>query len=104
QHPNAEWWDPFSDRVTPAGPASAIVLDLAPYESRVLVCSENAVAQTRKAAETASMDISSDWKVTFPALKRAIDMHDLRPWTADEPTRFLSGQAVYEKAIDVPAD
>jgi glycosyl hydrolase family 106( putative alpha-L-rhamnosidase) len=103
-YPNGEWWDPCSDRVLPAGRASAIALDLAPYESRVLVFSASAAVQLKKMSEATSLDFSFDWKVAFPAFQRTINMHELRSWTADEPTRFFSGQAVYEKAIDVPAE
>src|ERR1700722_9981135 len=34
---NAEWWDPFTGRITKAGTASTTHFNLGPYESRVLV-------------------------------------------------------------------
>lgn len=98
----AEWWDPFTGKISTAG-GSSIELKLAPYESRVLVYSNGAAqAATQVDGEAATLDISNDWKVTFPALKRTVEMHQLRSWTDDDETKFFSGQATYEKAVSIP--
>jgi hypothetical protein len=102
QDRGGEWWDPESGRVSGAGVAGSIELNLAPYESRVLVFSKNAVvpvAKTRGGGET--VDLSSGWSVVFPSLTRAIEMRELRSWTDDEATRFFSGRAAYEKTVTV---
>ena len=99
-----EWWDPFTGDVSPAG-ESPIALDLAPYESRVLVFSKNVgqVERRRNGLEQ-TVDISTDWKVEFPQLKRLIEVQQLRSWTGDEATEFFSGVAVYEKTVPLPAN
>ena len=98
----AEWWDPFTAHIEPAG-ANPIELDLAPYESRVLVFSNDAEAQPPPVRHNSDViDISSDWKVDFPALHRTVEMHELHSWPDDEATKFFSGIATYEKTIERP--
>jgi hypothetical protein len=106
-----EWWDPFSGKRsaarTASGESAAVALDLLPYESRVLVYSANALAPapgpegTAASTARAPLDLSSDWKVTF-GNGRTAEMRELRSWTDTEETRFFSGQATYEKTVDLP--
>ena len=106
-----EWWDPFSGKRsaarTASGEGAAVALDLQPYESRVLVYSANALAPapgpegTAASTARAPLDLSSDWKVTF-GNGRTAEMRELRSWTDTEETRFFSGQATYEKTVDLP--
>jgi len=97
-----EWWDPFTGRTSRAG-GSTVELNLAPYESRVLVFSDHAAAPEHRAHRAAEvLDISSDWKVDFLTLKRAVEMHELRSWTDDDATKFFSGEAIYERTVSVP--
>jgi hypothetical protein len=49
----------------------------------------------------APLDISSDWKVMLAGASKV--MPQLRSWTEDEATKYYSGQATYEKTINVPA-
>lgn len=109
----AEWWDPFSGAVTSAphrenGGRTQIGLNLAPYESRVLVFCKNCAtapnAQVEAAADPHSIDLASDWKVTFTGTGRSIQMAHLRSWTSEEEMRFYSGEAVYEKSVNVPQE
>ncbi|MBV8830842.1 MAG: glycoside hydrolase, partial [Acidobacteriaceae bacterium] len=104
----AEWWDPFGGGRSPAalredGKCSKIALDLAPYESRVLVFSRNAAKPAPGAAEkqTVVADLSSDWRVTFTGLKDTEQMAKLSSWTDEEKTKFYSGEATYEKTVRV---
>jgi len=106
-----EWWDPFTGAKNDARVAAdAIPLEFAPYESRILVFSHQAFSHgpaERPQPETASresmsIDLSSDWKVTFEKLGRTIEMNRLRSWADDEQTRFYSGEAIYEKSAVVP--
>jgi hypothetical protein len=108
---NAEWWDPMDGRVEAArvetassGTVSA-ALDLVPYASRVLVVSNApSSAPTRgRATEVGSIDLSDGWMVTFAKEAAPKRMDRLRSWTEDESTRYFSGVATYEKAIDIPA-
>jgi len=106
-----EWWDPFSGKRSAAraasGESAAVALDLEPYESRVLVYSASAMAPapgpegTPASAARAPVDLSSDWKVAFGNGSTA-QMRELRSWTDTEETRFFSGQATYEKTVDLP--
>jgi hypothetical protein len=93
------WWDAFTGGISSAGAGPQLDLDLAPYESRIIVFSKLRTApvapQTRP---TLMMDYSSDWKVTFG--EEAMSMPHLRPWSEDR--RFYSGLATYEKTVSVP--
>ncbi len=106
-----EYWDPFTG-ATEATTYKAengrisIPLKLAPYESRVLVFTHaeaKGQPQIRSMSNIAPLDLSSDWDITFPSLKRTVHMTHLRSWTANEQTLFYSGHAVYEKNVNVPA-
>ena len=96
---SAAWWDPFSGAVSAAG--NPIRLDLAPYESRVLVFSADRPEQQLRPAGRAPgpIDLSSGWTVTFAGSSRTIRMELLRSWTDDESRRYFSGTATYEKNI-----
>jgi hypothetical protein len=106
----AEWWDPMTGRVSVAEVLSrsaggtAVRLDLEPYGSRVLVFSRRSLAQPKKnnsIAVSAAVDLSNGWKVSFGGNSKPVMMDQLRSWTNDEETRYFSGVATYEKAIDV---
>ncbi|GAC1702132.1 MAG: glycosyl hydrolase [Candidatus Acidiferrum sp.] len=103
----AEWLDPISGEFTAAIAAQAIDLNLAPYESRVLILSDTADSALHTARVPASVsisvpspvDLSKDWTVHFR--DHTAHMDELRSWTEDEETKFYSGQAVYEKSINL---
>jgi len=104
----AEWWDPFLGTSHPAairanGDRTAVKLDLAPYESRVLVFGNSVrkVSENNKDRGATARDISKDWNVTFSGSKQHEHMNELRSWTRNEATRFYSGTAVYEKTIQI---
>ena len=107
----AEWWNPFTGETRQAdtaqsGDKTTLELKLAPYESRVLVFSKDRTSRPpvpQPSREPAVLDISADWKVSFPSLNETEIMNRLHSWSADEATRFYSGLAVYEKTIDLPA-
>ena len=108
----AEWWDPFSGKVTAATIAEqnelgpTIVLDLHPYESRVLIFTKRSLPAPQPTTSTAvapAIDISTDWQVKFGQEGQPVEMKVLRSWTDDETTRFFSGVATYEKEVTVPA-
>jgi hypothetical protein len=107
---NAHWWDPMSGAVTPAeiGAGSqgetTIKLNLEPYGSRVLVFSagvRNQVAAKQPGEVPNSLDLSSDWHVSFGSNGDSTFMGRLRSWTDDEATRYFSGVATYEKSVTV---
>ncbi|MGA2723609.1 MAG: glycosyl hydrolase [Bryobacteraceae bacterium] len=98
----AAWWDPFTGKVTGAG-GNRIDLDLAPYESRVVVFSKERVAS--RPAPTgpvpAPVDLSSGWKVTFAGSSEPVEMTALRSWTEDAERKYFSGRATYEKTVTI---
>jgi len=97
-------WDPLTGKVTVAG-GSRIALDLAPYESRVLVFAKGEVPfqPARTANSIAPVDLSGGWKLTFAGSPQPVAMSALLSWTDIDNRKFYSGQATYEKSVDVPA-
>ena len=102
--PNAEWWDPFSGRITNVEGGKTIHFDLAPYESRVIVFTNNAARPAEKgSAETfAPIDLTHDWKVTFDKTGAKETMTSLESWTSIESEKYYSGTATYERAVTIP--
>jgi hypothetical protein len=106
----AEWWDPMTGRITPATLAAdgedriSIALELDPYEGRFLVFAKHATQKpaANQASETASLDLSKDWRVTFESTGVSRTMKQLSSWIDDEETRHFSGVAIYEKTVSVP--
>lgn len=99
----AAWIDPDSGRMTAATlPAR---LDLAPYESRVLVLADAlpAVPSAPVAATTEIADLGSGWSLRFPGQPQARHLDTLRSWTSDAATRYFSGVAIYEKDVELTA-
>ncbi|WP_323142023.1 glycosyl hydrolase [Massilia phyllosphaerae] len=104
KRPAAAWLDPDSGKLTRA--STTPELDLAPYESRVLVFTDAPLAGAAEApprnAPAVLADLRQDWRVAFPgAQPRA--MKTLQSWTEDEATRYFSGKAVYTKDIRLDA-
>jgi hypothetical protein len=106
----AEWWDPMSGRITPAGFSTdgenrtSVALELDPYEGRFLIFTKHAVhgSVTTEASETTLLDLSEDWSVTFGSTGITRTMEQLSSWVDDEATRYFSGVAAYEKTISIP--
>ena len=96
------WWDPFSGTVTKAGRGAKIELDLAPYESRVLVFSKDQQADAPARTSAAPVELSTGWRVTFPNSPDPVMMRELRSWTEDERAKFFSGSATYERSVNIP--
>ena len=97
----AAWWDPFTGKAAKAG----MDLDLAPYESRVLVFSRAVAPPIPGMSGPAipPVDVSANWTVKFPDSPQAVKMATLRSWTDDEVRKFYSGTAAYERTVAAPA-
>ena len=87
---DSAWWNPFNGEVARAGGAS-LDLDLAPYESRVLVFSKDHVEgpATPISSAPASIDLSTA-------------LNALHSWTDNESTKYFSGQRICEATVSVP--
>jgi hypothetical protein len=84
-------------------------LNLAPYESSVIVFSkqQELIDLVPGTAAPAAVDISTNWKVSFDGspsagMSSAETMEHLESWTAEEGTKFFSGKATYEKSVAIP--
>ena len=104
KRPAVAWLDTDSGKLTRA--TATPTLDLAPYESRVLVFSDaplHGAAEAPNADAPAVLaDLSQDWTVAFPGAQPQA-MKQLRSWTDDEATRYFSGEAVYSKEVRLDA-
>ena len=100
----AEWWDPFTGKITGAGSGPTIHLDLAPYESRVVVLREGAAAPPQQQAATpfAAIDLSHDWRVTFDKSGTGKTMQTLHSWTDFAAQKYYSGPAIYTRTVEIP--
>jgi len=95
------WWNPFTGAVSKADGGAHIALDLAPYESRVVVFSKDRPAPLRApgAAPPTAIDIGSGWTVTFAGESQPVAMDRLASWTTVDAEKYFSGQATYEKTV-----
>jgi hypothetical protein len=95
----AESWDPITGRAA----AFSGHLDLAPYESRVLVLSKDAAPAPAPAPGPASAptELSGEWTIAFPG--EAPSATVFHSWTDDETHRYFSGVATYETTVTLPA-
>jgi hypothetical protein len=112
---NGESWDPMSGRILKAGPlrqtkdGMTILLDLAPYGSRVFVFSKVFSKRSLPSPLShvvsvlpAAIDLSSGWQVSFGPEGKPKVLDHLHSWTDDLDTRYFSGTVTYEKNLDVP--
>ncbi len=108
-----ERWDLFSGAKQALEPSAVrdgrvtVPFHLAPYESVMVVFAPSPAIRAAKRVSAASvpepLDVSAGWTVTFPELGKTIPMNRLRSWTEYKSLRFFSGQATYEKTINLPA-
>jgi hypothetical protein len=103
----AESWDPFTGEVTPIENAAKIDISLQPYESRLILFTNSAVKPQPARisdAQSKTIDLSTDWNLTFSGLNQTLHMSTLHSWTEEERFKYYSGQVSYEKVLDLPAD
>jgi len=131
-----ESWDPFTGKtklLEPVGRPEVRVLDLdlAPYESRIILCFSGAMAVMgapvsdaklmaalasgdpkailgRGPSEPAAqprvvLDLSAGWKATFAGSAQPVTMDPLTSWTEVAGMKNFSGTATYEKTFTVDA-
>jgi hypothetical protein len=104
-----QWWDPMSGEVySVAADRDGVALDLAPYESRILVFSDEAVhnapALPSHAGGGNTLDLASEWSLTLDGhTGPPIVMNKLHSWADDATYKFYSGRMDYHKSVDIPA-
>jgi hypothetical protein len=81
--------------------SDALDLNLAPYESTIVVFGASASPASIPAASarTVIADISTEWQVEFAPLRLQRSMKALSSWTDDEATRYYSGIANYKRNV-----
>ncbi len=105
-HRDGEQWDPETGKAAHVT-ASNLPLNLAPYESRVLIFAHYSESEPphRSPIDSASMtplaDLSTDWQVTFTSTKETETEPTLTDWTTSPATRYYSGEAVYSRDFTV---
>jgi hypothetical protein len=99
----AELWDPFTGKVTGVANPGKILIDLLPYESRIVYFSNAALAPVVRVPNTTikRTDISHDWQVNFGQDSQWVQIADLGSWTESANLRNFSGTATYRRSIDV---
>jgi hypothetical protein len=103
-----QWWDAMSgDVCSAAADRDGVTLDLAPYESRILMFSDepvpNAPALPSRTGGNA-LDLASGWTMTLPGFSGApIVLSKLHSWADDTATKFYSGLMDYRKTVEIPA-
>jgi len=97
-HPSGEQWDPDTTAATPIA-ATESSLTLAPYESRIFVFTNAASKPAAHPAtgKTQLADLSSNWQIHFTATNKTESQTALTDWTANNETKFYSGEAVYTR-------
>lgn len=107
----AESWDPFSGAISSLADANVIELHLEAYESRLIFTTNSPInsgkAQVKHLDPAATstpkdIDLSADWNVTFDRLDRTIHMDKLHSWSEEESLKYYSGQATYERTVELP--
>jgi hypothetical protein len=106
----AELWDPVSGKTQILSAAPPVQLTFEPYQSCVLVfyhqeqrSKRPKVFPPKPNAPLPTLDLATDWSVTFSDLGRTVKMERLHSWTDDVATKYYSGAVVYEKKLNVPA-
>jgi hypothetical protein len=97
------WWDPMTGKVTKAEGGTHLALNLAPYESRVVVFSKDQAPSVPAVSDVppAPLDLSAGWTLTFAGAP-AEHLDALRSWTDLNGRKFFSGQGVYQRTVTVP--
>ncbi len=102
---HAEWWDPFTGQISAVENPTAVDLDLQPYESRLILFSGSATVlekrQPPSRIPSKTVELSTDWKVTFTGTNQTIAMPRLRFWSEDPTFKYYSGQASYLRTFDL---
>ena len=94
-------WDPFKGLVQGVGLSNRVTLDLAPYESRIIVFSKDRdpMPPPESFAPAVPIELSSNWVVHFGNSMQPHMMPQLLSWTEDPSTRYFSGLATYDRIV-----
>lgn len=105
--PTAEWLDPDTGAITHAAMSGGgVQLNLAPYESRILLLHDGAAVGAPEFTEAGGagnvlVDLSQGWQVRFNSSGVEEKMPSLTSWTENPETQYYSGVATYTKTFDL---
>ena len=96
-------WDPLTGNEEEF-PPGAVELNLAPYESRIIVFRDGPPYKAGpKGQEHMLAEISDGWTLRFDSGGKAKVTDTRTSWASDPAMRFYSGKAVYERTIEIDA-
>lgn len=95
---NGDWWDPMTGRQWSAG-SGDISLELAPYESRVLVFA-GAPKHADAPVRATSLPLADGWTMDI-AGRPGVKIDGFRSWTDDASLRYFSGTATYRRTVAI---
>ncbi len=103
---DAEWWDAMNGERTGAGSGQTLTMRLEPYESRVVVFTDDASPepQVPPAAQFTPIDLTHDWKLTFDKTGAKETLATLQSWTEIAAGKYYSGTVTYERTVEIPAE
>ena len=102
-----ELWDPFTGKTSELPLPAATDIDLAAYESRIIVTHSGPVSvfgpgtSEPAAKPRVVLDLSAGWKATFAGSAQPVTMDPLTSWTEIAGMKNFSGTATYEKTFKV---
>ena len=101
---HAELWDPFTGKTEGLASSNNIPLDLAPYESRIVFLSDQALTPPARhsAITTGTIDLDTGWTLAYPD-GPSTPLSSLASWSDDAAHRFYSGSATYTRSFDLSA-
>jgi hypothetical protein len=82
---------------------------VAAHESRLIYLTNSASttkpgSSRSKNPHSSVIDLSGDWNLRFNGLNQATHMATLHSWSEEGSFKYYSGQVIYEKAIELPAN
>ncbi len=98
-------WSPFSGAIRSA-PAGDVMLDLAPYESRVIVESDHPLGAPATVLRDPTLleTLDAGWSISFAgSTGGAQAMDGLSSWSDMPGRRFFSGRATYRRQVRIRA-
>jgi len=102
----AELWDPLTGVIEqPDASGDALSLAFEPHGSRFIVFrkSGGSAQPSTKRRAIGSAELRSGWSVQVGGAARRGPIDLPHSWADDQSTKYLSGTAVYERTVDVPA-
>ena len=99
---HAELWDPFIGKTVGLGFSNNIPLDLAPYESRLVFFSNEALTLPAQhpGSKSAIVELATGWTLAYPDGSSS-PFSSFTSWSDDAAHRFYSGSATYTRTIDL---